>query len=236
WSQGATNWEAYLNKAAGWRVPTRQRLSLEPTLRDSLHYLEQGRVDYFARQLPKREHWRAISTFPRIGYLDIETDGGFSSDCITVIGLYCDGEMRTYLKGKNLAQFAYDCQELDGFVTFFGTGFDLPCLARRFPVLARVFADRLHIDLCPLFKRIGQTGGLKKIEVQVGIRRTPETEGLSGLDAVRLWRAYQAGGRRSEEAGELLVAYNREDVVNMASLLQYLLPRLEGALISPEAS
>ena len=71
-------------------------------------------------------------------------------DSITLIGLYDGFEMRAYVKGENLAQFAYECQDFDGFVTFFGTGFDVPFLKRRFPVLESVFADRLHVDLCPL--------------------------------------------------------------------------------------
>jgi uncharacterized protein YprB with RNaseH-like and TPR domain len=234
WAQGATTWQQFLNDPSGWRIPGRQRDSLEATICESLRHLDENRVDYFARKVPKREHWRAVSCFPRIGYLDIETDGGYGDDSITVIGLYSEGDMRSYIKGKNLAQFAYDCQDLDGFVTFFGTGFDLPFLARRFPVLKDVFGDRLHIDLCPLFKRAGYSGGLKSIERQIGVRRTPETEGLSGMDAVRLWRAYQRGGRTSVEARELLIAYNREDVINMETLFGYLQPKLRSLLDPPK--
>jgi uncharacterized protein YprB with RNaseH-like and TPR domain len=112
-------------------------------------------------------------------------------------------------------------------VTFFGTGFDLPFLKRRFPVLESVFADRLHIDLCPMLKRLGHTGGLKRIEQELKISRVPETDGLSGMDAVRLWRAFRRGGRGADEARSLLLAYNREDVINMQTLLNYARPRLE---------
>ena len=112
-------------------------------------------------------------------------------------------------------------------MTFFGTGFDLPFLKRRFPVLESVFADRLHIDLCPMLKRLGHTGGLKRIEQELKISRVPETDGLSGMDAVRLWRAFRRGGRGADEARSLLLAYNREDVINMQTLLNYARPRLE---------
>ncbi len=226
WAQGATSWQAYLDRADDLRLAPRHRLALGQTLEDSVVALEEARADYFARNLPKREHWRAISHFPKIGYLDIETDRGMSPDSITLIGLYDGLEMRAYVKGENLAQFAYDCQDFDGFVTFFGTGFDVPFLKRRFPVLESVFADRLHIDLCPLLKRLGHTGGLKRIEQQMGIARVPEAEGLSGMDAVRLWRVWRRGGRGAEEARQLLLAYNREDVVNMQTLLEYALPRI----------
>ena len=208
-------------------LPSRHKDSLRETVEDSLAALGAGRADYFARNLPAREHWRAVSQFPKIGYLDIETNGGMSADSITLIGLYDGDETHFYVKGENLAQFAYEAQDYDGFVTFFGTGFDLPFLKRRFPVLESVFADRFHVDLCPLLKRLGQTGGLKRIEQRLGIARIPETDGLSGMDAVRLWRAYRRGGRDAEEARRLLLLYNKEDVVNMETLLHYALPRLE---------
>lgn len=227
WAQGATSWEAYLEQANALRLAPRHKSALRETVEDSLAALAEGRTDYFAQALPKREHWRAISHFPKIGYLDIETNGGMSPDSITLIGLYDGLEMRAYVKGENLAQFAYDCQDFDGFVTFFGTGFDVPFLKRRFPVLESVFAERFHIDLCPLLKRLGHTGGLKRIEQQLKIARVPEADGLDGMDAVRLWRAFRRGGRGAEEARRLLLAYNREDVVNMQTLLQYALPRIQ---------
>jgi uncharacterized protein YprB with RNaseH-like and TPR domain len=229
WAQGVTNWEAYAENPAGIRVPPRHRESLQTTVEDSIAALAEARADYFAHNLPKKEHWRAVSHFPRIGYLDIETNGGMSADSITVIGLYDGFEFHKYVKGQNLAQFAYDSQDYDGFVTFFGTGFDVPFLKRRFPVLENVFADRLHIDLCPMLKRLGHTGGLKRIEQHLGISRVPEAEGLNGMDAVRLWRTYRRGGRDSEEALRQLLAYNKEDVVNMKTLLEYALPRLREA-------
>ena len=226
WAQGVTTWQDYLDRAGELRLAPRHKIALARTLEESQAALDEARADYFAQALPKREHWRAVSHFPHIGYLDIETDGGMSTDSITLIGLYDGLEMKFYVKGENLAQFAYDCQDFDGFVTFFGTGFDVPFLKRRFPVLESVFADRLHVDLCPLLKRLGHTGGLKRIEQELKIARVPETDGLSGMDAVRLWRAFRRGGRDAEDARRLLLAYNREDVVNMETLLKYALPRI----------
>jgi len=228
WAQGVSSWQSYLEKADDLHLAPRHKIALRETIEASVAALEETRADYFAHVLPKREHWRAISHFPKIGYLDIETNGGMSPDSITLIGLYDGVEMQAYVKGENLAQFAYDSQDFDGFVTFFGTGFDLPFLKRRFPVLESVFADRFHIDLCPLLKRLGHTGGLKRIEQQLKIARIPEADGLDGMDAVRLWRAYRRGGSGAEEARRLLLAYNREDVVNMQALLQYALPRIQG--------
>ncbi|MBV9851945.1 MAG: ribonuclease H-like domain-containing protein [Armatimonadetes bacterium] len=229
WGQGANDWWAFLEAGKRLRVPPRHRAALVETVEQSVAHLEAARADWFARRLPKKEHWRAVSAFPKVGFLDIETDGGFSPDSLTVIGLSDGSETHAYLKGRDLARFAFDCQDYDGFVTFFGTGFDLPFLKRRFPVLENVFAGRFHVDLCPLLKRLGHTGGLKSIERQLGIPRVPETDGLTGYDAVRLWRAYRKGGRGADDALRLLLAYNREDVVNMKLLLDYALPRLRAA-------
>ena len=77
--------------------------------------------------------------------------------------------------------------------------------------------------------RLGHRGGLKRIEQSLGIARVPEAEGLSGMDAVRLWRVWRRGGRDAEDALRVLLAYNREDVVNMKTLLDYALPRLREA-------
>ncbi len=224
WSGGIRTWQEFLDNAH--RAPARHREALTVTVEDSLRALQDARADYFSQALPKKEHWRAASHFPRLGFLDIETNGGMAPNSVTVIGLSDGHETKFYVKGRNLAEFAYDCQDFDGFVTFFGTGFDVPFLKRRFPVLERVFADRLHIDLCPLLKRLGHRGGLKKIEAALGIARVPEAEGLSGMDAVRLWRVYRRGGRDSDDALRLLLAYNREDVENMKTLLEYAVPRL----------
>ncbi len=229
WEQGATDWQAFLDNASRLRVPPRHRIPLQETIEASVMHLDAENADYFAHTLPTKEHWRAVSAFPKIGYLDIETDGGYGADSITLIGLSDGLETQFYIKDQNLAQFAYECQDYDGFVTFFGTGFDLPFLKRRFPVLEHVFAERFHIDLCPLLRRLGHTGGLKRIETQLKIARVPETDGLSGMDAVRLWRAYRRGGRGAEDALRLLLAYNREDVENMKILLNYALPRLQEA-------
>jgi uncharacterized protein YprB with RNaseH-like and TPR domain len=227
WAQGIASWASYLEQASSLRLPLRHKVALQETVEESLAALSESQVDFFAHALPGREHWRAISHFPKIGYLDIETNGGREADSITLIGLYDGDEMHSYLKGDNLAQFAYESQDYDGFVTFFGTGFDLPFLKRRFPVLESVFADRFHIDLCPLLKRLGHTGGLKRIEQQLKIARVPEADGLSGMDAVRLWQTYRRGGRGADEALRLLLLYNKEDVVNMETLLRYALPRLK---------
>jgi len=66
-------------------------------------------------------------------------------------------------------------------------------------------------------RRMRFVGGLKAIESQAGILRSEVTTGLGGFDAVRLWHAYDAG---DDDALDLLLEYNMEDVVNLEPLAE----------------
>lgn len=66
--------------------------------------------------------------------------------------------------------------------------------------------------------RRGLYGGLKAVERQLGIPRS--LPHLDGRDAMRLWAAYVDRGE--EEALELLLRYNREDVENLDLLRSHL--------------
>jgi len=220
WSAGVTSWRSFLAdpSAAGLSAAATARIAR--SVEESLLRLDRSDHRFFASRLARREHWRAYPEFvDRIAYLDIETTS-LDGDDVTIIGLSDGRDIRVYQKGKDLEQF---CEDIGGYgliVTFFGSCFDVPFLCRRFPDLA---FDHLHIDLCHALRRLGLTGGLKSIERRLGITRAPETEGLDGWDAVRLWREWERG---SQEALDLLLAYNREDVRNMQLLLDYAYPRL----------
>src|SRR2546428_626169 len=95
-----------------------------------------------------------------------------------------------------------------------GSRFDVPFLRKAFP---RMHLDQIHLDLVHPLRRLGFVGGLKAIESQVGILRSEETTGLGGFDAVRLWRAHDEG---DDDALDLLLRYNMEDVVNLEPLTE----------------
>lgn len=224
WQRGVTDWDAALAAdPAVLGLNGTQRALLRPTLEESKAALASGDYAFFARRLPASEHWRAAPEFmDRVGFLDIETNGGYLADDITVIGVYDGDESRIFVKGRDIDEFAEYSERFALFVTFFGGGFDIPFLRRRFPALP---FDQLHIDLCPALRRLGYKGGLKSIEHQIGINRTPEVDGLSGYDAVRLWRQWRR--YKDRDALDLLLAYNRADIENLSLLLAFAYGRLK---------
>ncbi len=83
-----------------------------------------------------------------------------------------------------------------------------------------------HFDLCFGAKKVGLTGGLKRIEAEIGIVREDDTVGIDGYEAVLLW---QRARRGDSSALDLLVRYNREDTVNLMELAAVVYPRLRAS-------
>jgi uncharacterized protein len=204
WKSGCLNWQAFLSEPERFAVGSAGTDFVRNHIDCSVKALESRHHQFFADGLGNREAWRAWPEFSdSICYLDIETDGGQSGDSITTVGIY---------DGENLGSFPDVISRYGMIVTFFGQGFDIPMLKKAFP---QVPFDHIHLDLCFALKRVGVRGGLKKIEKQFGISRGDDTDGLSGLDAIRLWREYQRG---REQSLETLIEYNKEDVVNLQTL------------------
>jgi len=213
WRQGLSTWEAFL-AARRIRGLSRERLDwLKAELAGSLEHLADAA--YFAARLQAGEHWRLFNHFrPRTAYLDIETTGTvWPGLLVTVVGLYDGQNMRQFVQGHDLHQLPKILSEFDLLVTFNGTQFDLPVLKAYFPELRLPPA---HVDLRFLLARLGFKGGLKRIEPLFGIHRPNEVDGMDGYMAVLLWQRYQRGDKG---ALELLLTYNREDVVNLEVLM-----------------
>jgi len=232
WQNGIRTWaDALAASPSDLPLTAAQRSFFRPTIEASACALEQGDYAYFARTLPGGDQWRAAPEFmDRVGFLDIETNGGNRPEDITVVGVYDGDESHLYVKYRDLDRFAEDAGGYALFVTYYGGGFDIPFLRRRFPDLP---FDQLHIDLCPALRRLGYKGGLKAVETRIGIRRTPEVDGLNGWDAVQLWRAWRRRG--DEDALKLLLDYNRADIENLSLLLAFAYGRLKAATGFPPA-
>jgi uncharacterized protein YprB with RNaseH-like and TPR domain len=213
WAQGAVSWDAFLAEPASFKVSRTASQYLEEAVSLSSQALSEGDFRFFSSRLAPRDQWRSLEAFPgRVAYLDIETDGGIDFDNVTVVGVYDGERLQQFVRGENLLDFPEALDEAAVLVTFFGSGFDLPVLKRAFP---RVPFDQLHLDLCPALRRLGLRGGLKNVERALGIQRETGVTGLSGWDAVRLWREWRWG---KDESLKTLLAYNAADVLNMAPL------------------
>jgi len=155
-------------------------------------------------------------------YLDIETTGLTPPYAdITVIGMYVtDGREERFVQlvGKDctIENVLKALEGVETIYTYNGKRFDLPFIRDTLGVdLNEHFAHRdLMFDCwdCNLY------GGFKKVEVQLGISR--ELKGLDGYDAVLLWERYIRHGDRN--ALDVLLRYNREDVVNLKALREKL--------------
>jgi uncharacterized protein YprB with RNaseH-like and TPR domain len=148
-------------------------------------------------------------------YLDIET--AFNGS-ITVIGIFRPDLGTIQLVGGGVSDLNL-YRALNGIGTIYtynGGSFDLPVIRKRLRVDLK--QDFRHHDLMRDCWKQGLKGGLKRVELKIGIARP--TAGLSGWDAPRLWYRYDTLGDLA--ALELLLRYNRDDVVNLPRLRAYL--------------
>lgn len=161
---------------------------------------------------------------PFEAYLDIETTGLNPDGCeITVTGIYLyrpGGDDCIQFVGRdNTADSILEALEgVEKLYTYNGSRFDLPFIHSCLGInLARMFP---HQDLMFDCWRNRLKGGLKSVERQLGIiRQLPD---MNGLEAVRLWWRYVESF--DLEALDTLLAYNREDVVNLKTLKDMLCP------------
>lgn len=154
-------------------------------------------------------------------YLDIETS---FEGAITVVGLYATDRGLIQLIGTKISDVTV-WQALEGvetICTYNGSRFDLPVIRRRLGLDLRE-AFQSH-DLMYSCWRHGLYGGLKRVEEQLSIPR--RSKGVDGIEAMRLWSRYEDGG--DEEALQMLLTYNNEDVLN--------LPVLEARLMELEST
>ncbi len=156
-------------------------------------------------------------------FLDIETSWERS---ITIIGIYKTGEPTVQLIAPDIDRGAMlkTLEGVERLFTYNGTSFDLPVIERWLGISLGKHIP--HRDLMYDCWKRKLKGGLKGVERTLGIHR--DTEGVDGLQAMKLWAAYERG---NAEALELLLRYNKEDCENLEILAQKL-----GVLKVPSAA
>lgn len=235
WRTGIKTWDDFVNTDTPPPLIGRERKArYDRALTEARAALRGRDAAYFGARLEPRDQWRLYREFRDDAVcLDIETDGrAAGSGTVTVIGLYSHGTLTTLVQGVDLTEEAClkalaPCRLL---VTYFGSGFDLPYLARAYPRLGRRLRQLPHLDLCPAGAAVGLRGGLKAVERQVGLGRPADVVGLDGWDAVRLWEAYESG---DDAALERLCRYNAEDVRNLIPVADVIVARLSRAVGLP---
>lgn len=216
WKSGVLTWSDFLRERHIPGFSDKRKSHLDVYVSRAVSALESGNFRYFLPLLGPSGAWRLWGRLSGDALcMDIETDGKNADEGqVTVVGFYSHGEYRPYILGINLTPDAIqqELEEAGLLVTYSGCGFDVPYLKASYPELR---FDMPHLDLCPAGHKAGLKGGLKKVEKLVGISRDGSVDGLSGYEAVLLWRAHLSG---AEGALDTLVAYNREDTANLHTL------------------
>ncbi len=217
WQQGITHWDEFSRNAVGPTTADR----IETYIAEARERLSDGDAPYFHEQFPSAERWRLYENFrDSTCFFDIETTGlDHHRNDVTTVSFHCGGETTTLVRGRDLTVEALEAQfeAADLLVSFNGKRFDVPFLEQSFDLSI----TSPHVDLMYPCRRLGLTGGLKRVESAVGLDR--DRPDISGRDAVRLWREYERG---DDDALDTLVAYNREDTVNLQTLMDTVADRL----------
>jgi uncharacterized protein YprB with RNaseH-like and TPR domain len=155
--------------------------------------------------------------FPE-AYLDIETTGlDPHGSSITVIGIYfCNGDdgrlVQLYDSSLSRKDLLNAMEGTEHVFTYNGSRFDIPFI--RAHLGADLERMHRHTDLMYHCWDCNLRGGFKRVLKHLGISR--ETDGLNGMDAVLLWQQYKRSN--DLDALDLLLRYNRDDIVNLRQL------------------
>jgi len=193
------------------------------TLVRNREFLSAGRLQALCSVLHPRDRWRLLADFSdRLAFFDIETTGLSWDGEVTVIGFRGKDGVQTFVRGRDLDSFLdVLSDDIALLVSFNGSAFDVPWLERLFHLPELPCA---HLDLRWICHHLGLTGGLKRIERELGIRRPPDLTGVDGLEAVRLWERWALYGDATALAR--LTRYCATDVLGLAAVTEAVLERL----------
>jgi hypothetical protein len=184
--------------------------------------LARGDVADLLRLLDPADHWRLLAAFgDEASYFDIETTGLEAASEVAVIACLHRGRLDTFVLGENLDGFLDLLPDVRLLVSFNGASFDVPRVERAFHIPALPCP---HLDLRPVCRAAGLTGGLKEIERATGLARPDDVNGVTGEDAIWLWNAWR--DQRDMSARARLLRYCAADVLASREVAGVALRRL----------
>lgn len=224
WEDGIRTWDDFVSADSVRGIRDEAKGRGDALLTQASELLEEGDSLLLSDMVPKSEHWRMYRRFrDDAAYLDIETDGLSRDALVTVVTVHRPSGTVTLTEGIDLTPDAL-ADALEGakiLVTFNGSCFDVPVLRNSFP---EVDLDIPQYDLRFASRKVGYRGGLKHLEIEMGITRDEEIEGVDGAAAVRLWNMWVRHGDR--DALDILTEYNRADTVNLERIADSVYERL----------
>ncbi len=219
WKNNINSWDDFLEK----KPDVRNKSVITKFLRLSKEQYDKKNHYFFSNRLISKHQWRGYQDFKdRCCFLDIETTGLSRTSELTVVGLYDGKESKVFVNGKNMDKFPEEMKKYSYIVTYNGATFDIPFLKAKFPDME---FDQMHADLRFILRRLGYSGGLKKIEKDFNIARESDLSELTGRDAIKLWYKYKK--HNDEKALDMLVRYNIEDIENLKILMDFSYDRLK---------
>jgi uncharacterized protein YprB with RNaseH-like and TPR domain len=213
WNEGLTCWRD-LGPGTGTHLTPFADAQLRSIVAGAQEALLRRDGTALASMVPAGERWRLLPHFLDDAlFLDIETgDDDVAYAGISAIGLLDAEGPRLLLGGRDLSLFPSIAERHKLLVTFNGLSFDVPVLRNAFPAWE---PPPLHVDLRHVLARAGHHGGLKAIEVTLGMGRPDHLRGVDGWEACWLWRRGRLGDR---SALRCFAEYNLYDVVNLPAL------------------
>ncbi len=226
WNQGILSWNDFFAMKRVKGISPIRKIFLDNEINNAKKALLGNDSGFFWKRLQKRKAvmWKLYPHFKdEAVFLDIETAGWNKGSFVTVVGISDGFDSRILVKGINLdfgivRKIVSHAKLL---VTFNGSAFDIPILRRYI----KDFPDVPHLDLMRVCESAGLSGGLKEIEMKLGIARNLDYD-IKGGDAISLWRMYSASG--NDEYLKLLMRYNEEDVINLKRIADVVVQRLIG--------
>ncbi|MGI6472209.1 MAG: ribonuclease H-like domain-containing protein [Candidatus Methanomethylophilaceae archaeon] len=224
WESGIRNWEEFLDAEEVCTVPVYRKGDCDRAISKAADLLKNRDSVGLGKITPKSEKWRMFGEFgDEAAYLDIETDGLSRDSLVTAVTVHRKNRTVTLVHGRELNSRNLS-DALNGstmLVTFNGSCFDIPILKNSFPSLD---FEMPHLDLRFAARRVGFSGGLGRLETELGIERAEEIEGVDGFEAVRLWKRWEM--YNDADALDKLVEYNRADTVNLERIAEIVYPKL----------